>query len=187
MRGRPTLSYTLQRRMGNQAVLRFLYDNKPETSKKKSESEKPLNRESCDNKCGISGGSFGNTECAFDLKSGLLTGKVTVEVFDKNPCTRPCVEVHERTHEKKIAPVCSASKKCLDAAGGDLKKQDQCLDKHDVDMKALTFSTECAAYTAEEECLSKRAKKEECTNTDGKKRYEEQMKMVKCYKGCFCK
>ena len=54
-------------------------------------------------------------------------------------------------------------------------------------MKALTFSTECAAYTAEEECLSKRAKKEECTNTDGKKRYEEQMKMVKCYKGCFCK
>jgi len=163
-------------------VLRF-FDNKPEAPKKTPE---PVNRESCDNKCG-SGAEYGNTECAFDLKSGLLTGKVTVEVFDKNPCTQPCVEVHERTHEKKIAPICAASKKCLDAAGKDLKKQDQCLDKHEADMKALTFSTECAAYTAEEECLSKRAKKESCTNTDGKKRYEQQMKMVKCYKGCFCK
>ena len=129
----------------------------------------------------------GRGECELDLKSGLLTGKVTKEVFDKNPCTRPCVEVHEGVHAKKIAPICTAAKKCLDAAGGDFKKQDKCLDKFQVDMNALTFSTECAAYTAEEECLSKRGGKAECKSTDGKKRWDEQMKMVKCYKGCFCK
>jgi len=29
-------------------------------------------------------------------------------------------------------------------------------------MNALTFSTECAAYTAEEACLRQREKKSEC-------------------------
>jgi hypothetical protein len=153
----------------------------------KPEPEKPPSREPCDTKCGISGGPLGSTECELDLKSGLLTGKVTKEVFDKSACTRPCVEVHEGVHAKKIAPTCSAAKKCLDAAGGDVKKQDKCLDKFQADLGALTFSTECAAYTAEEECLNKRARNAKCKSTDGKKRWDEQMKMVKCYKGCFCK
>ena len=156
-----------------------------QAEKKKPEPEKPRSREPCDTKCGA--GTYGNTECELDLKSGLLTGKVTKEVFDKNPCTRPCVDVHEGEHAKKIAPVCSAAKRCLDAAGGDYKKQDKCLDKFQADMNALTFSTECAAYTAEEACLSKRAKVAECKSADGKKRWDEQMKMVKCYKDCFCK
>jgi hypothetical protein len=162
----------------------------PETKKaetKKSEPKKPPSRESCDNKCGTAGGPYGNTECELDLKSGLLTGKVTQEVFDRNPCTRPCVEVHEGVHAKKIAPICAAAKKCLDAAGGDDKKQSKCLDTSEADLHALTFSTECAAYAAEEECLSKRAKEAECKSADGKKRWDEQMNMVKCYKGCFCK
>jgi hypothetical protein len=154
---------------------------------KKPEPEKPPSREPCDNKCGTSGGPYGSTECELDLKSGLLTGKVTKEVFDKNPCTRPCVKVHEDVHAKKIAPICTAAKKCLDTAGSDFKKQDKCLDKFEADMNDLTFSTECAAYTAEEKCLRKRARKVECRSTDGKKRWDEQMKMVKCYKDCFCK
>ena len=153
---------------------------------KKPEPKKPPSREPCDNKCGI--GSFGNTECELDLTgSGVLTGKVKKEVFDTNPCTRPCVEVHEGVHAKKIAPICTATKKCLDAARGDYNKQGKCLDKLEADMNALTFSTECAAYTAEEECLDKNAKKTACKSTDGKKRWQEQMAMVKCYKGCFCK
>jgi len=175
---------------GSKEVTRFgqfLEDKPKKEEKKKPEPENPPSREPCDNKCGTSGGPYGNTECELDLKSGLLTGKVTKEVFDKNPCTRPCVEVHEGVHAKKIAPICTAAKKCLDAAGGDFKKQDKCLDKFQVDMNAFTFSTECAAYTAEEECLSKRGGKAECKSTDGKKRWDEQMKMVKCYKGCFCK
>lgn len=187
-----------QQAIGNQTVLRLLrtrspkpahtfFDDKPKTETKKPEPQKPPNRESCDDKCGTSGGPYGNTECEFDLKSGLLTGKVTKEVFDKNACTAPCVEVHEGVHAKKIAPICAASKKCLDQAGKDVKKQDICLDKHEAAMNALTFSTECAAYTAEKECLTKRAKKTECKTTDGKKRMDEQMKMVNCYKGCFCK
>jgi hypothetical protein len=172
---------------GNRQFQQFLEGKPKKEEKKKPEPENPPSREPCDNKCGTSGGPYGNTECELDLKSGLLTGKVTKEVFDKNPCTRPCVEVHEDAHAKKIAPICTAAKKCLDAAGGDVKKQDKCLDKFQVDMNALTFSTECAAYTAEEECLSKRGGKAECKSTDGKKRWDEQMKMVKCYKGCFCK
>ena len=185
----------LQRTFGNQTVERLLqpkrqqfFDgNAKKGEAKKPEAQKPPSREPCDNKCGTSVGSLGNTECEIDLKSGLLTGKVTKQVFDKDPCTKPCVEVHEDAHAKKIAPVCTDAKKCLDAAGGDFKKQDKCLDKFQADMNALTFSTECAAYTAEEKCLSNRTKKAECKSTDGKKRWDEQMNMVKCYKGCFCK
>ena len=155
---------------------------------KKYPPREPARREQCDNNCGAPGGGpFGNTECELDLKSGLPTGKVTTEVFDKNPCTRPCVELHEGVHAKKIGPICTAARKCLDLAGDDIKKQDKCLDRYEAEMNALTFSTECAAYTAEEECLRKRASKTECRSTDGKKRWNEQMKMVKCYKGCFCK
>jgi hypothetical protein len=94
---------------------------KPE--KKKSEPERVPSREPCDKKCGT-GGPWGNTECELDTKSGLLTGRVTKEVFDKNPCTLPCVEIHEGVHARKIAPNCAATKKCLDNAGGDYKKQD---------------------------------------------------------------
>jgi hypothetical protein len=180
----PNLIMRLQHSLGNQVVsrqFRQFFDGKPQ-----KETEKSKSRETCDNKCGSSAGELGNTECELDLKSGLLTGKVTKEVKDKNPCTRPCVEVHEDTHAKKIAPVCAATKKCLDAAGGDFKKQDKCLDKFQGDMKALTFSTECAAYTAEKKCLSEKARKAECKSTDGKERWDQQMKMVKCYKGCFC-
>jgi hypothetical protein len=171
--------------LGNQGLQRF-FDGKPKKEpEKKPEPKKSPNREGCDNKCGTSG-PFGNTECELDLKSGLPAGKVTKEVFDKNPCTRPCVEVHEGVHAKKIAPVCAAAKKCLDAAGGDAKKQEKCLDKYEADMAALTFSTECAAYSAEAECLGNRGKQAECKSADGKKRWDEQTKMVKCYKDCFC-
>ena len=77
------------------------------------------------------------------------------------------------------------AKKCLDAARGDYKKQDKCLDKHETDLKALIPSTECAAYTAEQECLGKRVNIVECKSVDGKKRLDEQMKMATCYKNCF--
>ena len=164
-------------------------DKKPETKrpeKTHTEPEKLPDRGPCDVKCGIPGGPYGNTECELDLKSGLLTGKVTKEVFDKNPCTQPCVEVHEGVHAKKIAPICTAAKKCLDAAGSDDRKQGKCLDTFEADMNALTFSTECAAYPAEEACLGQRAKKAECKSAEGKKRWDEQIKMVACYKECFC-
>jgi hypothetical protein len=177
----------LQRTVGNHVVQRLLFaqSDGAETGSGKAPA-KPPGREQCDSKCGIPSGPFGNTECELDLNSGLLTGKVTKEVFDKNPCTRPCVDVHEGVHAKKIAPVCSTAKKCLDAAAGDVKKQDKCLDQFQAGMQALTFSTECAAYTAEEECLRGRAGKGDCKTPDGKKRWDEQMKMVKCYKECFC-
>lgn len=166
-----------------------LADGKPnKTGEKKSEPGKPPTRDACDRKCGTSGGPYGNTECELDLRpGGVLTGKVTKEIFDTDPCTRPCVEVHEEVHAKKIAPICGAAKKCLDAAAGDLDKQDKCLDKFQADMDALVFSTECAAYAAEEKCLRERAKKPECTGKNGKKRWNEQVSMVKCYKDCFCK
>jgi hypothetical protein len=184
--GSPPAMLRAQVLLGKRQFQQFFEGKPKKGGKKKPELDKPPSRELCDNKCGISVGELGNTECELDYKSGLLTGKVTKEVVDKNPCTLPCVEVHEDAHAKKIAPICTAAKKCLDAAGGDFKKQDKCLDKFQADMSALTFSTECAAYTAEEKCLSKKAKKAECKSTDGKKRWDEQMKMVKCYKGCFC-
>jgi len=164
-------------------------DKKSDTKKpeKKTEPERPSDRGPCDVTCGTSQGPYGNTECELDLKSGLLTGKVTKEVFEKNPCTQPCVEVHEGVHAKKIAPICAATKKCLDAAGRDDGKQSKCLDIFEADMNALTFSTECAAYTAEEACLRQRAKNRACKSAEGKKRWDEQMKMVTCYKDCFCK
>ena len=61
------------------------------------------------------------------------------------------------------------------------------LDTFEADMNALTFSTECAACTAEGTCLRQRAKETECKTTGGKKRLDEQMKMLTCYKERFCK
>ncbi|WP_394825893.1 DUF4157 domain-containing protein [Pendulispora albinea] len=159
-----------------------LFEGKPKKDTKKSE---PASRKACDDKCGASG-SFGSTECEIDLESGFLTGRVTKAVTDTSPCTRPCVELHEGVHAKRIGPVCAAVKKCQDAARGNIEKKEKCLDQHD-GIERLTFSTECAAYIAEEKCLNRRAGKAECKSADGKKRWDEQMKMVKCYKACFCK
>jgi hypothetical protein len=142
-------------------------------------------REACDEKCGKAG-PFGSTECEISLKTGLPTGKVTKEIFDKNPCTRPCVEVHESTHAKNIMPICKDVHKCLDKVGGDTNKQDKCLDNYESDLRAIIPSTECEAYKAEEKCLEKRKTKPECVTTDGKNRWNTQMDMVKCYKDCFC-
>lgn len=172
---------------GNRQSPRFFDDKPKKQGGKNPEPQTPPSREPCDTKCGTGGGPYGSTECEIDLKTGLPNGKVAKEVYDKNPCTRPCVEVHEDVHAKKLKPLCAATKRCLDAAGGDSRKQDKCLDKFEAGANAMTFSTECAAYTAEEKCLSKRAGKAACKSADGKKRWDEQMKMVKCYKGCFCK
>lgn len=187
-----------QQAMGNQAVLRLvrgnfrgqsheLFDGKPKAGNKKPDPAKSPSRDVCDNKCGTNAGSFGGTECELDDKTGFPTGKILVEVTDTNPCTRPCVELHEGVHEKKFKSICPVTKKCLDAAGADEKKQDKCIDKHDAAQKAAVFPTECAAYTAEIECLKKREKKAECKTKEGKKRFDQQMKMTKCYKSCFCK
>ena len=163
---------TLQQRLGNRAT-QALFDG-----------DDKKNRSVCDKKCGT-GATHGNTECEIDEKSGFLTGKVKKEVFDKNPCTRPCVEVHEGVHAKTFEPICAATKKCIDAAKDDDKKF-KCLDKLESDIKAAEFGMECAAYTAEAPCLADRAKKAECKTADGKKRFDEQTKMVTCYKNCFC-
>src|SRR5215510_14218992 len=107
--GSPAEILRAQVLIGNRQFQQF-FDGKPEKGGKKKPEPKELpRREPCDNKCGISVGELGNTECELDLKSGLPTGKVKKEVFDKNPCTQPCVEVHEDAHAKKIAPICAAT------------------------------------------------------------------------------
>jgi len=153
---------------------------------KSSSTTGKASREECDKKCGIEGGPFGNAECALNLETGWPTNKVIKEIFDTNPCTRPCVDVHESVHVKHITPVCKEVHNCLDKAGSDEKKQDKCLDNYEASSLAKTFGSECEAYKAEEKCLTSRKAKAECKTKEGKSRWEAQMNMVKCYKGCFC-
>ena len=143
-------------------------------------------REVCDQKCGTNEGSLGSTECEIDSKTGLPTAKVIKEVLDKSPCTRPCVDEHESVHVKHLTPICAEVGKCTDKAGKDLKQQDKCLDTYESKLRAKVFETECAAYSAEEKCLEKRRSDKNCATEDGKKRWNTQMNMVKCYRGCFC-
>lgn len=139
----------------------------------------------CDDKCGTDGGSLGSTECEINLKTGFPGKKVIKEVFDKSPCTRPCVDAHESVHVKHLTPICAEVGKCIDKAK-DSKQEDKCIDAYESKLLAKVFETECAAYSAEEKCLEKRKSDKNCATDDGKKRWSTQMNMVKCYKGCFC-
>ena len=159
----------------------------PAKKQDKPTAESPAKkREACDQKCGTVEGTLGNTECELNLKSGFPTRKVVKEIFDKNPCTRPCVDEHESVHVKHLTPICAEVDKCIDNAGKDSKQQDKCLDAYDSKLWAKVAETECAAYSAEEKCLEKRKSDKNCVTEDGKKRWNTQMNMVKCYKGCFC-
>jgi hypothetical protein len=111
---------------------------------------------------------------------------VIKSIRDQNPCTRPCVEVHENVHVKDLEPICKSARRCLDRAGDSRQRQDRCLDTFEVEVNTALAKSECQAYAAETECLKKREHSSDCATAAGKLRWTNQMKLVDCYRGCFC-
>jgi hypothetical protein len=68
----------------------------------------------------------------------------------------------------------------------DESKLDKCLDAYNAKLWGKVAETECAAYSVEERCLDKRKSDKTCTSKEGDDRWKKQMKMVRCYKKCFC-
>jgi hypothetical protein len=142
----------------------------------------------CGKKCG--GGELGSVECKLDEKSGLPTDKVQKEIREKDPCTRPCVDTHEEVHVKDFAPICRQVHQCLREARGDTKKTDKCLDTYEADSLAKIAGaegTECNAYRAEKECMTKREPVMECKTKEGRSRWTAHLARTKCYEECYCR
>jgi len=139
----------------------------------------------CQKKCG--GSELGNTECEIDLNTGLPSGKVIYEIFDKSLCTGPCINVHEIVHSNDIRGICRNVRNCLDKAGKNIKKEDICLDKYISDSSAIAPITECNAYKASIKCLEERKSADSCVTKKGRIQWKKQMSLEKCYKNCYCK
>jgi hypothetical protein len=142
----------------------------------------------CGKKCG--GGELGSVECKLDEKSGLPTDKVQKEVREKDPCTRSCVDAHEEVHVKDFAPICRQVHQCLREARGDTKKTEKCLDIYEADSLAKIAGaggTECNAYRAEKECMTKREPVPECKTKEGRSRWTAHLARTKCYEECYCR
>ena len=129
------------------ASLGSLYDGKEKSISKKKVSAEPNSskqsaqsrRAQCDKDC-HSNANYGTTDCILDA-SGLPTDKVNKEIRESSPCTRPCVEVHESTHERDIKNMCSEVYKCLKKAEKNENKQNSCLDIYEEQLYAKTLVT----------------------------------------------
>lgn len=140
----------------------------------------------CDERCGTSDGEKGSTECVINPRTGLPTARVHREIKDTHPCTRPCVVQHENVHVRALRPVCRRVHRCLQRAGADQRKQDECLDAYEAESWELVPRTECKAYAVEARCLAKRQRKRACGGSGGRKQWESKVGTVKCYRDCFC-
>lgn len=144
-------------------------------------------RGECDNRCGNRAlGELGSTDCELD-SNGLPTKKVKIEVRDENPCTKPCVEAHERNHAQRMKSVCEEVDRCLKRSGKDDVAQERCLDRYERTLTTEVLDSECTAYKAGQACLRKRRSTRECSTGSGKERWKQHMDMSKCYESCFCK
>ena len=74
----------------------------------------------------------------------------------------------------------------LKKAGKNESKKDRCLEIYEEVWSGKVVATECKAYTEEEKCMDKRKSRPECKTEEGKSRWTDQSKIMKCYKKRFC-
>ena len=116
------LTHAVQQRgeSGTKAVARQMLqrdvpkdkDRKVESGESKGKKDAPAEpkSEECEQFPG------GSTDCEIDPQTGIPTGKVTHQVDETNPCTRPCVEEHEAVHLKQLKTYCPDLRDCYKAA-----------------------------------------------------------------------
>jgi hypothetical protein len=143
-------------------------------------------RKTCDSHCGkLLGGPFGETECDIDLTTNMPTGTVLVTVTDTDPCTRPCVEVHEAVHEQHMRPVCRDLHACLKRSPAEAA-QERCWKLSIQRIASMAPAMECAAYRVEADCFRRRREDKACASDESRKRLERRARGVDCYRDCFC-
>jgi len=125
----------------------------------------------------------GSTDCEIDPQTGTPTGKVTHEVTDTNPCSRPCVEKHEAVHVKQLKTFCPQLRDCyLDADKGRRDPSD-CI-------KMAIFGTkerECAAYKVSVPCMENQIKNSPACQSETNKKYAaRKLASEKCFRDANC-
>jgi hypothetical protein len=106
----------------------------------------PLDEEYCEKDPLVDYQGSGETTC--DTSTGNMVSNITEH------CAGDCVAQHEAVHVKDRGNCCAKVKKCLDKAGGDIDKQNECNTKFETWYPKFSNFTECRAYSKEVTCLT---------------------------------
>ena len=125
----------------------------------------------------------GSTDCVIDEKTGTPTGHVRQRVDETNPCTRPCVELHENVHAKQLKTYCPALRDCYLAADKGKRPATDCA-------KMALFGSkekECEAYKQSVPCMEQRlASAKECRTATNREYGTRKLTSEKCFRDKAC-
>ncbi|MEA1865829.1 MAG: DUF4157 domain-containing protein [Euryarchaeota archaeon] len=131
--------------------------------------------------CGVYPG--GSTDCEVDEETGEISGRVVVDVSETNPCVSPCVDLHERVHERQLRPLCAALRDCYQAADASQRPVSDCWR-----MGLPDPQRECEAYPVSVICLEERlAYAPECADAANFDYAWDVLEGEKCYLDHFCR
>jgi hypothetical protein len=168
------LAHVIQR--DNATVRR---QNKPVDKIKKAEER----QSKCGSKCG--GKESGSVECELNSE-GYPTDRITITINETNPCVKPCVEVHEKSHAEDFKPFCKKVHNCIKKSAGDENKIDKCLESYESELVPAIINSECKAYKKGIDCLNKIKSKPVCKSAENKSIWKSRMEREKCYRDCYC-
>jgi hypothetical protein len=125
----------------------------------------------------------GSTECEVDEQAGTLTGKVTHRIDETNPCTRPCVEAHEKVHVQQLRTFCPTLRDCYRASDAGKRPAMDCLKMAVAD----SAKRECAAYQVSVPCVENRIRTtKECQSKVNKEYVTRKLASEKCFHDMNC-
>lgn len=124
----------------------------------------------------------GETICEVDEKTGTPTGRVQHKVDETNPCSRPCVELHESVHAKQLKTFCPALRDCYRAADRGTRPAADCLKMAVFGSKAR----ECEAYKQSVPCMERRAKTAKECGGANKDFAARKLKSEQCFRDKNC-
>lgn len=124
----------------------------------------------------------GSTDCDVDA-SGTPTGRVTTQIDETNPCTRPCVEKHEAVHVNQLKRLCAAVRDCYVQADKGRRPVTDCFKM----AVASGAKNECEAYTVSVPCVEQRLKSAPACKSPENQRYgAEKLKSENCFRDHAC-
>jgi len=125
----------------------------------------------------------GETICEVDEQSGMPTGRIKHNIDETNPCTRPCVEVHENVHVRQLQAFCPALRDCYKAADAGRRPQSDCYRMAMSDLK----KRECEAYRVSVPCMENRLRSaRECQSRENKDYGNRKLASEKCFRDKSC-
>jgi hypothetical protein len=125
----------------------------------------------------------GHTECEKDDKTGTPTGNVTSRIYETNPCTRPCAELHELAHINQYRSFCPKVRDCYRAVEQGKRSVTECF------MMAIsgTRERECEAYKVSVPCVENRLKNaRECRSKENINYGTRKLASERCFRDEYC-